>query len=69
MRWRSQNPTVLLVLSEPSAKRDWVEHEVRTARELEKEIGWDLLCPVALDDIWKNRPWPKGAILVMLVTR
>ena len=48
-----QNPTVLLVLSENSLNSDWVEHEVRTARGLEKEIGRDVLCPVALDDSWK----------------
>jgi hypothetical protein len=54
-----QNPTVLLILSEHSIKSDWVEHEVRTARELEKEMGRDTLCPVMLDDSWKNSPWPK----------
>ena len=33
-------------------KNDWVEHEVRMARELElkKEMGCDVLCPIALDD-------------------
>jgi len=55
----SQNPTVLLVLSQYSIKSDWVEHEVRTARELEKEIGRDVLCPIALDDSWKDSRWPK----------
>lgn len=54
-----QNPTVLLVLSEHSLKSDWVEHEVRTARSLEKETEHDVLCPVALDDSWKNSPWPR----------
>jgi len=53
------NPTVLVVLSENSTKSDWVEHEVRTARELEKKLGRDTLCPVALDDSWKDSPWPK----------
>jgi len=53
------NPTVLLILSENSIKSDWVEHEVRTARELEKEMGRDVLCPVALDDSWKDSSWPK----------
>jgi len=53
------NPIVLLILSEHSIKSDWVEHEVRTARELEKELGRDVLCPVALDDSWKSSPWPK----------
>ena len=54
-----QNPTVLLILSKNSIKSDWVEHEVRKARELEKELGRDALCPVALDDAWKSSPWPK----------
>ena len=54
-----QNPTVLLVLSEHSLSSDWVEHEVRTARELEKQMGRDVLCPVALDDSWKSSRWPK----------
>ena len=52
------NPTVLLVLSENSVKSDWVEHEAREARELEKELGRDVLCPVALDDAWKDCAWP-----------
>jgi len=54
-----QNPTVLLVLSEYSLNSDWVEHEVRTAREIEKELNRDTLCPVALDDSWKSSHWPK----------
>jgi uncharacterized protein YjbI with pentapeptide repeats len=54
-----QNPTVLLILSEHSLKSDWVEHEVRTARGLEKEMGRDVLCPVALDGSWKDSSWPK----------
>jgi hypothetical protein len=54
-----QNRTVLLVLSEHSLSSDWVEHEVRTARKLEKDTGRDLLCPVALDYGWKTGPWPK----------
>jgi hypothetical protein len=53
------NPTVLLILSENSIKSDWVEHEVRTARELHKELGRDVLCPVTLDNSWKSSPWPK----------
>lgn len=52
-----KNPTVLLVLSEHSVKSDWVEHEARSARELEKELKRDVLCPVALDDAWKNCNW------------
>jgi TIR domain-containing protein/pentapeptide repeat protein len=55
----SQNRTVLLILSEHSLNSDWVEHEVRTARALEKELGRDTLCPIALDDSWKKSFWPK----------
>jgi uncharacterized protein YjbI with pentapeptide repeats len=54
-----QNPTVLLILSENSTKSDWVQHEVRKARKMEKDIGRDVLCPVALDDSWKSSPWPE----------
>lgn len=53
-----QNPTVLLVLSKHSLSSDWVEHEVRTARGLEKDMGRDVLCPIALDDSWKSSHWP-----------
>jgi hypothetical protein len=53
------NPTVLLILSSHSTKSDWVEHEVRLARELEKETKRDVLCPIALDDTWKFCDWPE----------
>ena len=55
----NQNRTVLLILSEHSLSSDWVEHEVRTARELEKNMERDVLCPIALDDSWKSNRWPK----------
>ncbi len=51
------NPTVLLVLSKRSVKSDWVEHEAESARELEKELGRHVLCPVALDEAWKVCKW------------
>lgn len=53
-----QNPTILLILSKNSLNSDWVQHEVRKARELEKELGRDALCPIALDDSWKSSKWP-----------
>ena len=56
---RRLSPTVLLILSKHSLKSDWVEHEVRVARSLAKEIGRDVLCSVALNDSWKNSHWPK----------
>ena len=54
-----QNPTMLLILSNNSMNSDWVQHEVRKARELEKELGRDTLCPIALDDGWKSSRWPQ----------
>jgi hypothetical protein len=57
-----RNPTVLLVLSKHSLKSDWVEHEVRKARLLEKELGRKVLCPVRLDDSWKESQWPERII-------
>jgi TIR domain len=53
------NPTVLLVLSEHSVTSDWVEDEVDRARELEKELGRDVLCPIALDEAWKDCAWSR----------
>lgn len=53
------NPTVLVILSTNSVKSDWVEHEVRLARKLEKELKRDVICPVALDDSWKKCTWPE----------
>lgn len=53
------NPTVLLILSKSSLQSDWVQHEVRKARGLEKELGRDVLCPVALDGSWKKSNWPE----------
>lgn len=53
------NPTVLLVLSKNAIQSDWVQHEVRKAHGLEKELKRDVLCPVALDGSWKSSPWPE----------
>ena len=42
---------------ELSCRRDFIL-EARSARELEKELGRDVLCPVALDYAWKDCKWP-----------
>lgn len=57
----SHNGTVLLVLSKNSLNSDWVQHEVRKARELEQNERRDALCPVTLDNSWngQDNPWPK----------
>ena len=49
------NDVVLLVLSESSVNSYWVEHELEMARKKEKDEGRDVLCPVALDDAWKEK--------------
>ena len=49
------NDVVLLVLTETSIKSDWVENELDMARRKEKEESRDVLCPVALDESWKQR--------------
>jgi len=49
------NDVVIVVLSKWSVDSDWVEHELETARRKEKLEGRDVLCPVALDDSWKQR--------------
>jgi hypothetical protein len=54
-----QNPKVLLILSKSSIQSDWMEHEVEEARKLEKEMERRVLCPVALDDSWKDGRLPK----------
>jgi uncharacterized protein YjbI with pentapeptide repeats len=54
-----QSSKVLLVLSEQSMKSDWVEQDVQEARKLEKEMGRVVLCPVALDDSWRDSRSPK----------
>ena len=53
------NPIFILVLSKNSIESDWVQHEVRIARSLEKELNRDVLCPISLDNSWKNCTWPQ----------
>ena len=55
----SINETFLLILSENSVNSDWVEFEVRRAREAEKNANRHVLCPIALDDSWKDCKWPR----------
>lgn len=59
VRAMKQNPVVLIVLSKASTKSDWVQFEVRKARELELDLERNILCPIALDDSWKISGWPE----------
>lgn len=51
------NPTVLVILSAASVRSDWVAWEAATARRVERELGHDVLCPIGLDDAWKECDW------------
>jgi hypothetical protein len=51
------NPTVLVVLSRHSCNSDWVEWEVSRGRDLERTLGRDVLCPIALDETWRTCRW------------
>jgi hypothetical protein len=46
---------VVIVLSEKSVESDWVKVELEMARNKEKNEGRDVLCPISLDDSWKNK--------------
>jgi uncharacterized protein YjbI with pentapeptide repeats len=46
---------VIIVLSQHSIASDWVENELDMARKKEREQGRAVLCPVALDDSWKQK--------------
>ena len=57
-----QNAMVVLVLSENSLNSDWVEREVQSTRGLEKELGREILYPVALDDSGLDSRGPKRVV-------
>ena len=46
---------VLIVLSEASINSDWVKAEIKAGRERERKENRHILCPIALDDAWKEK--------------
>lgn len=48
------DPAILLVLSENSIGRGWLEYEVDQAQHLSRTWNRPVLCPIALDDSWKH---------------
>jgi TIR domain len=52
-----QQSVVIIVLSAASVNSDWVEWEVETARQMEKETQQHMLCPIALDSAWESAAW------------
>jgi len=53
---------LVVVLSKNSAQSDWVEHEIRLARKLQKSLDEPVLRAISIDDSWENAPW-KGRVL------
>ncbi len=48
------NDVVLIILSKESVQSGWVHWELKRAHKLKTEQGRDILCPIALDDSWKD---------------
>jgi hypothetical protein len=46
---------ILIILSEESINSDWVENELEQARKREIKENRDIICPIALDDSWKEK--------------
>ena len=46
---------VIVVLSKHSCASDWVTAEIEKARAREKKENRSILCPIALDDNWKDK--------------
>lgn len=44
---------LLLVISESSVRSDWVDHEARLAKKLERAADGPVLYPIALDESWR----------------
>lgn len=57
-----RDQTVILVLSADSIGCEWVQDELRRARDCEVpgHIGRYVFRPVALDESWKSYSWPDG---------
>ena len=57
----TENDVVLVILSRNSIESDWVRWELESARDVEKSTGRDVICPVAIDDVWKE--WSDDPVL------
>lgn len=53
------NRIALIILSKHSLKSEWVEHEVRKARQTEMKTKRAILCPITLDNSWRKSSWPE----------
>lgn len=56
---------LLLIFSENSAGSDWVEWEVDLSRQREKAEKIDLMCPISLDDAWRDADW-SGPLMLQI---
>lgn len=55
------NDVLLVILSKDSLSSDWVTCELASAREKEKKLGRDVICPIALDSSWTS--WTDDPVL------
>ena len=62
IRAMRQNPTVLLVLSEHSAGRNWVDYEIDQAQKLGQILQRTVLCLITLDGHPQSETWPEALI-------
>ena len=60
IRAMRRNPTVLLILSEHSAQRPWVEYELDRARMLEQALRRTVLGLGTLDESWQTSSWAEA---------
>ena len=54
------DPMVLLILSEHSVDRNWVEYEVDQAHKLAQGLQRNALCLITLDASWATCDWPEA---------
>ncbi len=51
----AKQDVVILVLSQSSIQSDWVENELEMAYSIESAQSRPVLCPIAIDDAWKDK--------------
>lgn len=56
-----ENDVLLVVLSTNSILSDWVRWEIDSARQQEKTAKKDIICPVTLDNAWRD--WDDDPVL------
>lgn len=63
------NDVVVLVLSDSSLKSDWVWDEIEVALKKENEEDRDILCPISIDNAWKEPHRNKRRLMNQITER